>query len=384
MASNLKEFASRAGVSVVTASRALNDDRRVKPDTRQRLKALAHQIGYRPNAAARALSKSRNNNVGLMIATGGPASGHGMASGTVLRDYSDFVPLLCEELETAGLNLMLAMLSEIVVPGGVDPRLPMMFEESHVSSLVVLNFVSVQLGDLVRQMDLFTIAVDGPSAGTPSIQRDECAAAEGAAEHLVQLGHKRIAYWGYDLITTPVVRHDMFPQGYLKAMARHRLLPVPGWDQCVGGEEVVDFYLGLPEPPTAVIAFDDERAGGLVCRLMSRGLSVPGDVSVIGLRGLGYASTFFPKITVIGTPFDQMAGQTLRWLSDESSRPGEGDPLTVWLPPQLRSGGSTGPVATRGGAAKRAGRTGPHVNKEKLRSGGAEVPILENSASLQP
>ncbi|MCH7621424.1 MAG: hypothetical protein IH870_05960, partial [Chloroflexi bacterium] len=62
-----------------------------------------------------------------------------------------------------------------------------------------------------------------------------------------------------------------------------------------------------------------------------------------GLRDLGYASTFFPKITAIGTPFDQMAVQAVRWLSNESSRPSEGDPLTVWLPPQLRPGGSTLP-----------------------------------------
>jgi len=346
---DLKEFAVKAGVSRVTASRALNNDDRVKTETAQRLRLLAREVGYRPNPAARALKKNLNQHIGLALAHVAPAP----HSGYVLRDYTYFIPKLGELLDQAGLNLMVATLSRIMNPESVYDYLPTMIEHNHINSLVVLGNTWPELTNLMKRLDIFCIVVDGDSYGMPAVRRDEATAAEMLVDHLYELGHRRIAYWSpVDFGTGAFQRSHVWPMGYARAMTRYQLTAVPGWDKGMDENQAAAFFLELDEPPTAIIAYDDEDAGKLMGSLAKKGITVPEQMSLVALRYKGNANIYNPTLTTAASPFDEMAEQVTQWLIDDSSRPTDPQHMEAIIPTQVKAGESSGPppsaIPTRG------------------------------------
>lgn len=337
---SLKELAAEAGVSRVTASRALNNDKRVKAETREQLRILAHRIGYRPNAAARALKKNLVQHVGLALTSVEAVS----YSGYVLRDYTYFIPKLGELLDQAGLNLMVANVSRLMNPESMYDSLPPMIEYNHISSLVVLGNTWPELAKLIKRFRIFCIVVDGDSCGMPAVCRDEEAAAESLLDHLYELGHRRIAYWSpVDFGAGASQRSHVWPLGYAKAMTRHQLPAVPGWDKAMNERQAAEFFLEREDPPTAIIAYDDEDAGRLMGTLAKRGVTVPEQMSLVALRDKGNANVYSPSLTVVASPFDEMAEQLSKWLIKESSRPRNAEEMEVIIPGRVAVGGSSGP-----------------------------------------
>jgi DNA-binding LacI/PurR family transcriptional regulator len=137
-----------------------------------------------------------------------------------------------------------------------------------------------------------------------------------ATQHLIRLGHRRIGY-----ITGPADRSDDLERltGYRQALAEAEIafnpaLVVPGTGRVGGGEQALAEFMALDESPTAVFCYNDMTAIGLLRAAREAGLSVPGDIAVVGFDDVPLASYVQPPLTTIAQPMSQMGEQAVKMV----------------------------------------------------------------------
>ncbi len=320
MTAKLEDVANRARVSLTTAQRAMRGDRRVRASTRQHIEKTARELGYQPNVAARQLKKQLRQNVGLVVACQSEDS----ASELYLSEYAQFISVLAGCLGQCEHNLMISTTEEMVGACNVDQMLPRIVGGGYVNKLVVLSDMWPHFADELRKLRIPTVVVDGPDCGLSSVQIDESHAAEMLTERFVEMGHRRIAFCNHVTMPDEQDRHrthyrdSLWPRGYLKAITRHQLTPVPGWDEFPESIDTqLDRLLALDNPPTGIIAYDDQMAHVMTSELMLRGVRVPQQISVAALRSRGFGPYVRPMISHMAAPLDLMARRVCQMLVDD-------------------------------------------------------------------
>ncbi|HEX5013265.1 MAG TPA: LacI family DNA-binding transcriptional regulator [Candidatus Limnocylindrales bacterium] len=301
----MRDIALVAGVSQSTVSRVLNDVPTRVPiaaETRERVTTAARKLGYRPNPLARGLR-------------GAPT----MLLGAVVRDITDpFFAGAIEALSVAavnqGYNLVLGH-----ARGRADEAqaLTAVLETRHCDAIVLL-------GDLQDQPRLIADLADSlvPIVGlwqgsspleVPTVDVDNKAGIRAGLDHLVELGHERIAFVsGRPLgdirerqaaFTEYVVeRFGTVPDGYIQHVSN-----TPG-----GGEAALRALLALPQAPTAVVTSTDTLAVGALHAAYSRGVVVPTDLSVLGFDDILLASHTVPALTTLRMPIGEIVAEGVR------------------------------------------------------------------------
>lgn len=294
----IEEVARRAGVSSATVSRALSGKGAVSATTRERVLEAADELGYVVSSSASALATGRMRNVGVVI----PFLNRWF--------YSAVVEGAESALLAQGYDLTLYNLG-----GGAEERRSV-FEHFLLRKRVdAVIAVSLELtpGEVQRLHDLRKpiIGVGGPLPGVRTLSIDDTAVSRLATEHLIGLGHRRIAHIGGDRAVDmdfhlPTNRRV----GYQEALAGADI-PIderlfhPGDFTMQGGYAAAKQLLGTPhERPTAIFAASDEMAIGAILAARDLGLDVPRDVSIVGIDGHDLA-TFFGLTTVAQYPMLQ-------------------------------------------------------------------------------
>lgn len=290
----IRDVAARAGVSKSLVSLALQDAPRVAPETRSAILAAADELGYRRNAAARALGSRRTRTVGVFV-----LDLHNPVTADVLdavqaearrRDYRTLVVVGGEDraAERAELEKLLEFRVEGVLALG--HRLP-----EGAESAVGPDCPWVVIGSAPEARPHLT-----------SMSTDDVAGAGLAVDHLVGLGHRRIAY--VDGGDSSVARDRR--RGYLAAMGRHGLgdlaRVVPGSFTGDGGHRGAALALASDEPPTALFVVNDLAAMGAIGAVVDRGLEVPADVSVVGYDGTRLAGLRPLSLTTVAQPLAEL------------------------------------------------------------------------------
>ena len=295
----IHDVAARAGVSIKTVSRVLNDERYVAVATRRRVEAAMTALSFRPSAAAQALGGGRSNLVVLLCDNPNPHFLFEMQAGAgkVCRDAGRQLILQPYDRAEGGLvEEVAAMLDQLrplglllTPPASDDPALATLLADRRVP------FVRVSPGRL--------------SDTSSSVRIDNEAAAHQAVKHLLELGHRRIG-----LITGPadfpVSQHRT--AGARRALAEEKVawneaLVVPGrFDSASGGEGAATL-LALDHPPTAIFAANDEMAAGVLAHAHERGLTLPRDLSVVGFDRTNVAMLVWPPLTTVAQPFRGLA-----------------------------------------------------------------------------
>ncbi|NMO54751.1 LacI family transcriptional regulator [Actinoplanes sp. TBRC 11911] len=281
MSVTIRDVARASGVHISTVSRTFSAPHLVNSNTRSRVLACAEQLGYRPNRAARALITGRTYNIGLIVADIAnpffPPLIKAAESQARKHDHHIFVadtnedPAVEEELVRA----LAKQVDGVLV---VSPRMSNALIEqlSHEVPLAVVN----------RQI-----------AGIPGVVMDVAQGARLAIEHLLSLGHTDIALvsgprgsW-----TSREIRRSA------SAAARHKLTVIgPNPPTEVGGLAVAEEVLRAGA--TAVLAYNDLMAIGLIEGLIAAGARVPQDVSVVGIDDIMLSRLTRPKLTTVATP----------------------------------------------------------------------------------
>jgi len=334
----IKDVAREVGLSVTTVSRALNNYDDVAEATRRRVQAVADRLDYHPNAVARSLQGCRANTVGLVI----PSILH--------RSYdafwSEFIGGVAGACAGRGVDLLVAAtgageapddaLRRLARGGRVDGLLlcDIRDEDERIAYLQEQGLPFVAFGRTVGPHTYSYVDVDG----TLGVAR--------AIEHLILLGHRRIAYLGLD--PRFGFSHARF-DGYRAALARAGLAcdeALVRHDLSEGSVPVaLAALLALPEPPTAVVAAADVLALAALRAARAAGLAVPDDLSLVAFDDSLLVQHADPPLTAIGQPNHLLGEQAASLLLDRAADPSL-PPVQRLVAPTLVVRKSTAPPCT--------------------------------------
>jgi len=336
----LQDVADEAGVAVSTASRALANPDRVSPATRQHVQSVARRLGYKHTRTAGSPETGRMPMLALLVAD--------------ITNPSNFDVIRGAEAQAraAGYTLVLGDTQE-------NPE----FEKAHAERLRPAVEGFVLAGSRLPDDDLLELAEQQPVVllnrqvgSLPSVVTDSADAGRQIIAHLAALGHRSVTYLGGPANAWS----DGARWRALAAAAEQAGITVirrgPFAPTLAGGSAAAD--IGLAGQTTALVAFNDLLAIGVLQRLQHLGIDVPGAVSVVGYDDIFGADFCQPPLTTIAAPIEQ-AGRTLidLLLGVRDGRPGPHIvPHTVSqvvLPTVLRARDSTGPAA---GSASEPGR----------------------------
>lgn len=295
---SIKDIARAAGVSHSTVSRALRDSPLVNAVTRQRIQAVAIEMGYTPDAQARSLVTGRSRAVGVVVATIADPFVAEVVQGveTTAQQHGYSVVLSGSGAEPEREMAAVQMLRSKRVDGVIvtASRIGALYL-SHVERLgvpvVLINNHNEQSGHYT-----YTVSVDNHQGGLL------------AMDHLLTLGHRRIAY-----VTGPEDHSsDMERMGAYRRALEERGLPWEpelvvrgnGWPD--GGRRALEALMGLVEPPTAVFCYNDMTAIGLLRTARERSIRIPESLAVVGFDDIPLAAYVDPPLTTIAQPKFEM------------------------------------------------------------------------------
>jgi DNA-binding LacI/PurR family transcriptional regulator len=302
----IKRIAREAGVSLTTVSRALNDRPDIRPDTRERILAIAQELGYTPNAIARSLATQRTNTIGLTVRT-------------LLDMWAAQIILTIEELaRSSGYEVFVSTHHAEAVR---ERAVLKTFHSRQVEGVIIVSSV---LGEEIVALQgplAMPIVLISPLVHTPhrySVQVDEVGAAQSATEYLIRLGHRRIAHVGAPEWAAP--GHDRL-QGYRAALEAHGIpfdpeLVFVGDAHETGGLEGVQALLALRDPPTGLFCFNDLTAVGALHGARLKGVRVPQDLSVVGFDDVSLVNYVDPPLSTIRQDMKALGERAMRMLFD--------------------------------------------------------------------
>ena len=312
---SIVEVARLSGVSVATVSRVLNGSGPVAEETRRRVLEGIRELDYMPSAAARTLVRRKSHLIGVVVNTGAehPDLKHpffsdvlaGLKQSVGVHDYD----LLVFTGERDFLRRAVQHHADGLVLMGVDRHDPDL------------------LGVLERQVPTVAVDLDVRGARAGYVTSDNAAGAAAATRHLVELGHDRIALIGGLAHTMPAIdRHRGYREELRARRVPYRATYVRHGDfYPASGHEQMRRLLRLKRPPTAVFTVSDEMAIGAIGAINEAGLSVPGDIAVVGFDDIEAASLIHPPLTTVRqdkTMLGRVAGEALIALvEDEGATP---------------------------------------------------------------
>jgi DNA-binding LacI/PurR family transcriptional regulator len=331
----INDVAARAGVSKATASRVLNGSAAVDPRTRDRVLAAMAELDYIPSAMARRLSFGRTLTIGVVTTflTRPQAAERLRGIDAILADSEfDLVIYNVESVEKRDQYLR-ALAVRQRTDGLIIVSLPLRQDDVQRLSSAAIPVVVV---------DAHAAAVEG----LPHVVGDDIGGGEAATRHLLELGHRRIAYLG-DQFDDPFgftsSRHRYI--GYERALATDGLVVRPelvalGAHSRYEARELAAHLLALDTRPTAVFAASDTQALGVISAAHEAGLRVPDDLSVIGYDDIEIAD--YLELTTVRQQLFESGRLAADLLLREIGERSEVAPSVV-LPPEVVVRGTTAP-----------------------------------------
>ncbi|MFE6734601.1 LacI family DNA-binding transcriptional regulator [Microbacterium sp. NPDC057650] len=340
------DVARAAGVSTSTVSNLLNGrTNRMLPETRDRVESTIRDLGYRPSRAARQLRTGKPQTIGLIV----PSVGN---------PYWGALARHIESVALAHGNHVLLCNSER------DPERERQYVDELVSdgirgivlcsSLPSLEHVEGLLDDGLRLVAFDRTAQADDPVGLVNVSIDNAIGAELMGDHLVSLGHRRIAFVSGAIRS--VNRAERF-RGFSTALERAGITvpevvssPGSAVDNAFGdveaaelGREAATRLLQGPSAPTAVFAVNDMTAIGVCRAVRDLGMEVGRDVSVAGFDDIVLAELYAPRLTTIRQPMKEMAAAAFRALSTPPAEEATAQGRTLLFRPELVVRESTAP-----------------------------------------
>jgi LacI family transcriptional regulator len=338
------DVAAAAGVSKSTVSNVVRGAEEVSDATRQRVVAAIERLNYKPNAIARQFVQQRTTILGVLV---GDLSNPYYAQMAQVVERAAFgygyTTMFCniegaEEIAVAGMNALL---------------------EHRVAGMVFLAFVARNplLEEALQRAGVPIVFLGLSERWGDSVGPQDTSGGRLATEHLLALGHRRIAY-----VRTPLVEESgdrARYAGYRSAMRGAGVSPLPAFSWSPGSDVVRadkrELALGAAicgaRSPTALFASNDIGAIALMEACEAIGLKVPEELSIVGFDDIALARLHRISLTTVAQPLDFQAERAVGLLLERIESP-DGPPRHVRVPVELRVRDSTAPVRTsrdRGG-----------------------------------
>lgn len=340
----ISDVARRAKVSESTVSRVLNGTARVAEAKRRAVEQAIEALGFQPNAFARGLATGRSRAIGVVTqAIDSPFYGEGMRGIERTLQANAYTPIFMsghwnsDDEERCIRELIQRRVDGIILFAG--------------------RLGASAIAEFARQLPIVVTGRSVEAEGVFSLAVDDEEGARIATRHLIELGHRRIAFIG-----GPRDHPDAQARfaGYRSALDQSGLsfvprLVAPGNFSEEGGRLAGERLIALEEPFSAVVCANDQTAFGLQLALFRHGIRVPDDVSVVGFDDLSTAAYFLPPLTTVRQPVDQMgdlSAQALLLMIEQGSPRLSAPPVSLVVRDSTRAPANiSSRQAARGGRA---------------------------------
>lgn len=332
MKPTIYDVAREAGVSIATVSKILNGKGKISPSTRRRVLEAIERLGYQPNLLASALTGKRTQTLALLV-----------------PDVANpFFAEVARSVEDRGRALGFTVI--LCSTDNQDDRLARylaVLKQKRVDGLIIGTGVEDLrlLAELKEEGLPFTlIARDLRSLPVTSVRVDDFVGGYLAAQHLVELGHRKMAVLTESL---KVMSSRERVRGFRQALEEAGVpFPEEAVYTCAArvddGRRKALAVLAAADPPTAIFAGNDLIAIGVLQAAKETGMAVPDDLSVVGFDNTVLATICDPPLTTVAQPIEEMGKQVVDWLVRELN--GEADvKQRVILRPELIVRASTAP-----------------------------------------
>ena len=333
MIATIRDVAKKASVSVATVSRFVNDTGRVSNETAFRVRAAINELGFRPNAVARNLSKSHSRTLGVVI----PSLNNPV--------FADAVAGINAEARSCGYTLMFTSTDYNLED---EVRTVSTLLDYRVDGLILTvadSNISL-IPDMLKNAGVpYVLIYNQPSTYQhPTITVDNIGAGREVAQALIGLGHERLGMVAGQFLASD--RADARRDGFINGAAEHGLKePIVIEVDFVSPhleKTLAPIYAERETAPSALFCSNDLLAISVIGALGRLGLDVPKDVSVIGFDGIAVGTHLHPTLATVIQPSYEMGRAATRQLLDRLA--GKDCPMTKILPHTLRIGESAGPA----------------------------------------
>jgi DNA-binding LacI/PurR family transcriptional regulator len=332
----LGDVAERAGVSRSTASLVIRQAPGPGAESRERVLRAAAELDYRPDLAAQALRRQRSRLLGVLFTARDPF-------------HADLMESIYPTAEALRYDVVLSA----VAATRDEAKAVEALIASRCEALILLTPTAdvTHLAALARRLPVVSVNPRVTGAPVDNVRSADGDGARQAVDHLVGLGHRDIVHVDGGRRPGAADRR----RGYRSAMRRHGLdaevRVVTGDETEVSGARAVEALLDADDLPTAVFAFNDRCAIGVLESLRRHGIDVPGRVSVVGYDDSLPARWAHIDLTTVRQDAGRMAELAVRAAAEQLDD-GRRDPQDIRLQPELVARGTTGP-APQAGAAPR-------------------------------
>jgi LacI family transcriptional regulator len=325
--STIYEVARRAGVSIATVSRVHGGIEAVAPATRDRVRSVIDELGYRPSRSARALAGLRHDATGIVFPDlSGPY-------------YSEVILGYEEEASRAGQSVFI--LGTHGRPRADEQVLEL---ADRVDGLLVMGeTVRDEVVDEIHARGLPVVLLARPRSGNAdTVCSENVTSAEALTRHLLGHGHRKFAFLGDHRASSDVgERWRAFADTLQRAGLEPALTPTSGFRERDGYGAARELLNGRAQPD-AVVAANDETAIGAFRVAREHALAVPGDIAITGWDDIPLAEHVGPGLTTVRQPIRELGATAARLLL-ERIRGDRTEPHHLLLPTELVVRGSCGP-----------------------------------------
>lgn len=332
----IRDVARKAGVGVGTVSRVLNDSPMVSEETRQKVQTAIKSLDYSPSSVARRLSRGRSMSVAVI------------APFFTRRSYVERLQGIEHVLSAGGYELILY---NVETESRRDECLRVVLRGDSIDGILILSLTPSDAdAERLVQQRVPAVLIDAYHPLLPSVSIDDVAGGQAATNHLISLGHRRIAYIGEHLednLFKSRVVVDRY-SGYRKALAEAGIPFRPeyhgqgnyGWRDA--RRMALDIF-SLEERPTALFAYCDTMAYGVMEAAQTCGITIPRDLSLIGFDDVEITQYF--QLTTIHQPLYESGARGAALLLDYIDSDDDQELQHVLLPTKLVTRQTTAPLA---------------------------------------
>ena len=302
----IKEVAARAGVSIMTASRAINGKALVSAKAQKAVEQAVKDLGYIPNASARALAGSADRRVALLH-----------SNSTTSAYLGELLLGALGEAPQRHLHLVVEQCAQ----GAFAQEIVEQVAQAHVAGVILppplCDWAELIDGLQARDIAIVAIAPDRDGPDMLTVGTDDRHAAYDLTRHLIELGHQRIGF----IEGNPRHRSSARRlQGFRDALAQHGLdvderLIVPGDYSYRSGLDAAEQLMALEARPTAIFACNDDMAAAAITVAHQRRINVPAEISICGFDDTPLASAIWPALTTIRQPIRDMSREAIGLLA---------------------------------------------------------------------
>lgn len=305
MKPTIHDVARQSGLSIVTVSRVINNVSSVREQNRQKVMKAMRELNYHPNAAARMLAKGKTGTVGLLIPT--------------LYDSFMADVVKAVELSLKRHDYFTAIAISAHEEGEWIGRDNFLFQEERVDGFLILsphldNEDKIILELKKKRIPFVLMDNQHHPSSAPTIMMDNFIGGYKATQHLIELGHKRIAHISGTASYLSTWERE---RGYRKALEDSQIDYVQvgrGSFDINSGYEITNEWIKSGDIPTAIFAADDQVAFGVMDALRENGLKVPQDISIVGYDDHPFANMLHPHLTTIRQPAEEMGEKGVELL----------------------------------------------------------------------